>query len=125
MEDHASSAVVAADPTGTIKYWSDGASELFGHPMPVGESLDVIVPDQFRDRHWAGFHRAMSSGESPISGARVNIPVRCADGQVRVFPGTFSVLWDGHGRPVGAVAVWSPGSGAEEPFTPVEPLRAE
>jgi hypothetical protein len=33
----------------------------------------------------------------------MNIPVRCADGEERSFPGTFTVLWDGHRRPIGAV----------------------
>ena len=121
MEAHDSTAVVLVDTSGTIRYWNAGATALFGHAEPVGETLDVIVPAEFRDRHWAGFRRAMTTGESPISGGRLNIPVRCRDGEVRSFPGTFTVLWDGHGRPIGALAAWSERRGDELPFSPINP----
>lgn len=121
MPNLESSAVVVADSSGVIRYWSPGAATLFGHHDLVGETLDRVVPEDFRGKHWAGFRRAMSTGESPISGGRLNIPVLCADGRTRAFPGTFSVLWDGHGHAVGAVAVWSERRGDEVPFSPVEP----
>jgi PAS domain-containing protein len=114
-------AVVLVDTSGVILYWSAGATALFGIADPTGETLDVIVPAEFRERHWAGFHRAMTTGESRISGGRLNIPVRCGDGLTRSFPGTFTVLWDGHGRPVGATAAWSQRRGNETPFSPIAP----
>jgi len=120
VEAHESTAVVVADTSGVIRYWSAGATALFGTPEAVGETLDAIVPTAFRDDHWAGFRRAMSTGESPISGGRFNIPVQCGDGEVRAFPGTFTVLWDGHGRPIGAVGIWSERRGDETPFSPIE-----
>jgi hypothetical protein len=123
VERHESTAVVLVDTTGTIRHWSEGATVLFGHIDPVGKMLDVIVPEAFRERHWNGFHRAMATGESPISGGCMNIPVRCADGEERSFPGTFTVLWDGHRRPIGAIGVWSQRRGDEEPFSSIEPLR--
>src|SRR5262249_10209445 len=57
-------AVVLSDRTGRILYWSPGAERLFGHPATeaLGQSLDLIVPDAFRARQWARFHRAMASG---------------------------------------------------------------
>jgi hypothetical protein len=45
-----------------------------------------------------------------------------AEVEVHSFPGTFSMLCDGHGRSVGAVAMWSERRGNEAPFTPIEPL---
>src|SRR5687767_6247340 len=75
VETHESTAVVLVDTSGVIRYWSSGATSLFGVSDPVGDTLDVIVPSEFRDRHWAGFQRAMKTGESPISGGRLNIPV--------------------------------------------------
>ena len=119
MNSHDSTAVVLVDVSGTIRYWSAGATTLFGHSESVGETLDVIVPPEFRERHWAGFHQAMTTGESPISGGRFNIPVRCADGEVRSFPGTFTVVWDAHGRPTGAIAVWTERRGDEVAFSPI------
>ena len=49
----------------------------------LGKTLDVIVPEDFRERHWAGFHRAMASGSSFIDGQAAILPVLCGDGQVR------------------------------------------
>ena len=91
METHEATAVVLVDPAGVIRYWSSGADVLFGIVQPVGEKLDVIVPQEFRERHWAGFHRAMATGESRISGGRLNIPVRCGDGGPQL-------PWHVHGR---------------------------
>jgi hypothetical protein len=119
MESDESIAVVLVDTTGTVQYWSAGATALFGHPNSVGHTLDVIVPDEYRGQHWSGFHKAMETGVAESAGGRYNIPVRCADGQARSFPGTFSLLWDGHGRAVGGVGTWSRRVGDEEPFTPI------
>jgi len=120
VDTNDSPAVVLVDTSGVIRYWSPGATELFGVSDAVGETLDIIVPPEFREHHWAGFRRAMETGQSPSSGGRLNIPVHCADGEVRAFPGSFTVLWDGHGRPVGAAAAWSQRRGDETPFSPVE-----
>jgi PAS domain S-box-containing protein len=122
MESHDDNAVVLVDPTGTIRHWSPGATALFGHPDVSGQTLDVIVPEAFRDMHWNGFRRAMATGESKVSGDRRNIPVLCADGEVRAFPGTFTVLWDAHQRPTGAIGIWSARRGDEEPFSEIQPF---
>ena len=54
-------AVVVADAGGTISWWSPGAEILFGHraAVAIGQSLDLIVPEALRARHWTGFGRAM------------------------------------------------------------------
>ena len=62
----ASDAIIATDRTGTISFWNPGASRIFGFTADeaVGSSLDLIVPDNLRARHWAGFNRVMETGES-------------------------------------------------------------
>ncbi|WP_157387224.1 hypothetical protein [Nocardia terrae] len=112
--------MVLVDTTGTIRYWSRGASTLFGHVDPVGRTLDVIIPEDYRAQHWAGFHKAMETGVAEAAGGRYNIPINCADGHVRCFPGTFSLLCDGHGRAVGGIGTWTERTGDEQPFTPIE-----
>ena len=54
MTDHA---IVLTDANGTIAWWSPGAEALFGHSAAaaLGQSRDLIVPDELRTRHWAGF----------------------------------------------------------------------
>jgi hypothetical protein len=46
-----------------------------------------------------------------------DLPVRCADGEVRAFAGRLLVLSDGLGVALGAVAVYSPsGTTGMRPF---------
>jgi len=118
-------AIVLSDRTGRILYWSPGAERLFGHPATeaLGQSLDLIVPDAFRARQWARFHRAVASGVSPASGSTTNLPVKCRDGEVRPFPARFVFLADGHGDAVGAVAISGPPVGGEQVFGEILPRR--
>jgi len=122
-------AVVFADAEGVIRHWSRGAERLFGYTAAeaVGRSLDLIVPERFRDRHWAGFRRAVGSGKARNNGGKTNIPVLCRDGTVRPLPGTFVFLTDAYDVGVGAIAIWSDPVGGEEVFGPVLPRnpRAE
>lgn len=106
MEHHA---IVDADTTGTIHLWSPGAEELFGNTATeaVGQSLDLIVPEEFSEQHWAGFHGATRSGKSRLDGAaHPRLPVRCKDGTVRTLPGRFIFLRDPNDRAVGAMAIY-------------------
>jgi PAS domain S-box-containing protein len=114
-------AIVVADTDGVIVHWNAGAERLFGHSPEdaVGQSLDLIVPDEFRDRHWAGFHRAMSTGESTLDGPAAHLPVKCAGGDVTVFPGRLVLLSDPHGRAAGALAIYEQPDGVTPPFAPV------
>jgi PAS domain S-box-containing protein len=114
-------AVVVADTEGVIVHWSDGAQRLFGHAPgdAIGRSLDLIVPDDFRDAHWSGFHRAMSTGECKLDRAATHLPVRCAGGRVDVFPARFTFHVDAHGRSAGAVAIYEAPDGVTEPFSPI------
>jgi PAS domain S-box-containing protein len=100
-------ALVVADADGVICYWNGGAEALTGHPAgaAVGRSLDLIVPTDYRERHWAGFRAAMASGNARFEGASASIPIRCADGAIRRWPGRFTLIRDARGRPAGAAAV--------------------
>jgi PAS domain S-box-containing protein len=100
-------ALVMTDAEGVIRYWSDGAHALTGHTAAdaVGRSLDLIVPPDYRERHWAGFRAAMASGNAKFEGGSANIPVLCADGTVRRWPGRFTLIRDARGRAAGAAAV--------------------
>jgi PAS domain S-box-containing protein len=104
VTDHA---IVVADADGTIRWWSPGAEVLFGHSASFvrGHSLDLIVPDAFRARHWAGFHRAMEAPQ--VKDLAADIPVLCADGQVREFARRLLVLSDGLGAALGAMGIFA------------------
>lgn len=62
----ASDAIIASDRDGLITFWNPGAERIFGHPTAeaVGRSLDLIVPEPQRARHWDGYRRVIATGES-------------------------------------------------------------
>ena len=115
MTDHA---IVVTDAAGTITWWSTGAEVLFGHSAStaLGQSLDLIVPEALRARHWAGFQRAMEAPQ--VKDLAADIPVLCADGQVKEFPGRLLALSDGLGAALGAMGIF-----AADGTTGIKPFR--
>jgi PAS domain S-box-containing protein len=111
-------ALVVVDRDGVIQYWNEAAVALTGHAARtvVGKTLDVIVPADYRERHWAGFSAAIASGISRSEGGSANIPVLHADGQVRRWPARFGLIRDARGRPAGAAAVFVRPTSGDPPF---------
>jgi PAS domain S-box-containing protein len=70
-----------SDLDGTISHWNQGAEQLFGYSAreAIGESLDLIVPPEFRERRWSGFRKVVSTGAGKLDGQAISIPVRCKD----------------------------------------------
>jgi PAS domain S-box-containing protein len=66
-------AVVYADGGGLIRFWNAGAERVFGfsEAEALGQSLDLIIPENLRARHWAGFDETMRSGRSRYGGGDI------------------------------------------------------
>jgi PAS domain S-box-containing protein len=80
----AADAVIATDRDGTITFWNPGAARIFGHTATeaVGQSLDLIIPENQRARHWAGYHEVMRTGQSRYSGGDIlAVPALRNDGR--------------------------------------------
>ena len=62
--EKAADAVIFADKEGIIRLWNSGAESIFGYSPDeaLGQSLDLIVPEKLRDRHWEGYRRVMATG---------------------------------------------------------------
>jgi len=61
-----SDAIIAADKDNIVRFWNPGAERIFGYTREeaVGQSLDIIIPERLRKRHWDGYRRVMAGGES-------------------------------------------------------------
>ena len=61
-----SDAIIAADKEGTIAFWNPGAERIFGYARgtAIGKSLDIIIPERLRKRHWDGYRQVIETGES-------------------------------------------------------------
>lgn len=77
--DHA---VIVADPDGVICFWNPAAERMFGlsRSDALGESLDIIIPDKLRARHWDGYHGVMRTGQTDYAGRTLAVPAVRQDG---------------------------------------------
>lgn len=76
-------AVVIADAEGRIVFWNDAATRLFGWPASeaVGASLDLIIPERQRERHWQGYGRVMATGHTDYGDRLLEVPALHRDGK--------------------------------------------
>ena len=102
-------ATILVDQDGVIQGWNEGAEMLFGYAIAeaLGRTLDLIIPDQYRSRHWAAFPAALKRGKTTYEPMASQIPVRCKDGAIRNFPARLTIVLDADNRAVGAVGVFS------------------
>jgi PAS domain S-box-containing protein len=101
-------AVIVADADGTITFWNDAATRLFGWPTDeaLGQTLDLIVPERLRERHWAGFHQTMSTGTTQYAGRLLEVPALHRDGRTLSIAFTVTLLLSpGTDRPHAIAAV--------------------
>jgi PAS domain S-box-containing protein len=57
-------AIISADHEGIIRDWNEIAERIFGHSagQAIGQTLDLVVPEEERGNHWRNFRRAMTTG---------------------------------------------------------------
>lgn len=80
----AGDAIIFADRDGRIQLWNQGAEDIFGYTEKeaLDESLDLIIPERLRDRHWKGYTKAMERGETTYDrGERLSVPAVRKDGE--------------------------------------------
>lgn len=77
-----SDAIMFSDREGMIRLWNRGAEQMFGYSESeaLGQSLDLIIPENLRGRHWDGYYRVMESGESRYSTEMLSAPALRKDG---------------------------------------------
>jgi PAS domain S-box-containing protein len=111
-------ALVFAEPSGVVRIWNPAAESLFGHRAAeaIGQTLDLIVPPEFRPRHWAGFRAAMAAGDGNIDHSSFNIPALHRDGTVIRVAVRLLVIHDSRNRVAGAMAVFSPDDDSAPPL---------
>jgi PAS domain S-box-containing protein len=75
-------AIMLADRQGIIRLWNAGAASLFGYAAEeaLGQSLDLIIPEPMRARHWEGYHRVMATGETAYGTKLLAVPAMHRDG---------------------------------------------
>lgn len=77
-----SDAIIFSDREGVIRLWNRGAEAMFGYSSSeaVGQSLDLFIPENLRERHWEGYHKVMASGVTRYGTELLAAPGICKDG---------------------------------------------
>jgi PAS domain S-box-containing protein len=103
-----SDAVIAANKEGMIFFWNPGAERIFGYSAreAVGRSLDIIIPERLRKRHWDGFRQVMKTGESRYGhGDILAVPGIAKDGRPLSLEFTIIPLRNGSEDLIGLAAI--------------------
>ena len=75
-------AIIAADSEGVIRLWNAGAEGIFGFRADeaLGRTLDLIIPERYRERHWAGYRAVMRTGTTRYGRQLLAVPAARKDG---------------------------------------------
>ncbi len=75
--------IIMMDGSGVIREFNAAAQRTFGYTRAesVGRDMaELIIPARFRDAHRRGLARAVSTGEAPLLGRRLEMTAARADG---------------------------------------------
>ena len=105
--DNAGDAIIFADPGGTIRLWNAGAEAMFGYRAEeaLGHTLDLIIPEHLRERHWAGYRKAMTTGVMRYSQELLAVPARRKDGTRLSLEFSVVMLHQASGELLGVAAI--------------------
>lgn len=100
-------AIVVTDPAGAIRLWNDGAARMFGYSAAeaLGASLDLIIPEKLRDRHWKGYEQTMATGTTRYGDTLLSVPATHQDGRRLSIEFSVALLRDDTGAIVGISAI--------------------
>ena len=104
--DQGPDAVIFAGTDGVISYWNAAAERVFGHTASAatGQSLDMIIPEQYREAHWTGYDRALAAGDTKYRGQSLATRSVRADGVTIYVELGFAIIKDAAGTAIGAMA---------------------
>src|SRR6516165_4156199 len=100
--------IIYADGEGRILFWTRGAERIFGYDESeaLGQPLDIIIPENLRPRHWAGYQMTMRTGETRYGASdMLAVPAVRKNGSRISIEFTIVPFRHGAGRTVGIAAV--------------------
>ena len=101
--EQAPDAILYADRNGIIQ----GAERIFGFSATeaIGQSLDLIIPERHRQRHWDGYHQTMATGITKYGTQMLAVPALQQSGEPMTTEFSIVMLKDEQGQPQGVAAI--------------------
>jgi len=99
--------VVVADASGAIIFWNPAAERIFGFTEgeALGKSLDIIVPERQRQRHWEGYEKTMHTGQTRYGNDLLRVPALHKEGHPLSIAFTVAMLYTPDGKVSSIVAI--------------------
>jgi PAS domain S-box-containing protein len=97
--------MVAAGADGRIILWNPAAERIFGFTAEeaLGRSLDLIIPERFRDRHWEGFRKVMRTGQTRYASEVLRVPALHKNGTPLSIAFTVALIGSARGYAIAAI----------------------
>ena len=98
-------AVMVCDAEGAIVLWNPACERLFGHSEAevLGKTMDMIIPERLRGRHWEGYHKTMATGITKYGTDVLRVPAVDKQGRTLSIAFTVAMLHAPDGK-VSAIA---------------------
>jgi PAS domain S-box-containing protein len=105
--DNSQDAIIFADHEGIIRLWNAGAETIFGYSAAeaLGHSVDLIIPDRLRARHWEGYRRVIATGVTRYDRRLLAVPALRKDGVQISLEFTVVMVHELSGAVLGIAAV--------------------
>ena len=99
--------VIVCDAAGAITFWNDAATRIFGFTAgdALGQSLDLIIPERQRQRHWDGYHKTAATGETRYGNDLLRVPALHKEGKPLSIAFTVAMLYNAAGEVASVIAV--------------------
>jgi PAS domain S-box-containing protein len=100
-------AVIVADRNGAIALWNPAAERIFGftETEALGRSLDLIIPERQREKHWNGYNQTMQTGQTRYATDILRVPALHKDGHRLSIAFTVALLYSAENEVTGIAAV--------------------
>jgi PAS domain S-box-containing protein len=100
-------AIVISDARGAITLWNPAAERMFGFTQgeALGQSLDLIIPERQRQRHWDGYQKTMDTGITRYGNDVLRVPAVHKDGHTLSIAFTVALLHTADNKVAAIVAV--------------------
>ncbi len=99
--------IVVAGADGKILEWNAGATRIFGFTAEeaLGESLDLIIPERYRERHWTAYDVTMATGITRYASDILRIPATHSESKPLSIAMTVGLIKDADGAVTSIIAV--------------------
>lgn len=100
-------AIVVCDPKGVITLWNPAAEYMFGftEAEALGQSLDIIIPERLRQRHWEGYQKTMETGQTRYGHDVLRVPAINKAGASMSISFTVALLTATDGQVTGIASI--------------------